>query len=43
MDFSFSCLAEGIITWGSQLVERKGRYVTFYGCSRYPACKFTTQ
>ena len=28
---------------GGQLVERKGRYGTFYGCSRYPACKFTTQ
>lgn len=25
----------------SQLVERKGRYGRFYGCSHYPQCKFT--
>ncbi len=28
---------------GGQLVQRKGRYGSFYGCSNYPNCKFTTQ
>lgn len=28
---------------GGHLVERKGKYGTFYGCSDYPNCKFTTQ
>ncbi len=26
---------------GSQLVERKGKYGTFIGCSNYPKCKYT--
>ena len=26
---------------GAKLVERKGPYSTFYGCSNYPKCKFT--
>lgn len=26
---------------GGQLVERKGRYGKFWGCSNYPRCKFT--
>jgi len=26
---------------GGQLVERKGKYGRFYGCSNYPKCKFT--
>ena len=25
---------------GSRLIERRGNYGTFYGCSRYPYCKF---
>ena len=25
---------------GSRLIERKGKYSSFYGCSRYPYCKF---
>ncbi|WP_099353870.1 DNA topoisomerase family protein [Fredinandcohnia onubensis] len=25
---------------GSDLVERKGKYGTFLGCSNYPKCKF---
>lgn len=28
---------------GGRLVERNGRYGSFYGCSNYPKCKFTTQ
>lgn len=28
---------------GGQLMLRKGRYGSFYGCSNYPNCKFTTQ
>lgn len=28
---------------GGQLVQRNGRYGSFYGCSNYPYCKFTTQ
>lgn len=28
---------------GGQLMLRKGRYGSFYGCSNYPQCKFTTQ
>lgn len=28
---------------GGRLVERRGRYGMFYGCSNYPKCKFTTQ
>lgn len=27
---------------GGQLVLRKGKYGSFYGCSNYPNCKFTT-
>ncbi len=27
---------------GGSLVLRQGRYGTFYGCSNYPKCKFTT-
>lgn len=27
---------------GSSLVRREGRYGSFYGCSNYPKCKFTT-
>ncbi len=27
---------------GSRLVERRGKYGFFYGCSNYPKCKFTT-
>lgn len=27
---------------GGNLVERNGKYGTFYGCSNYPKCKFTT-
>ena len=26
---------------GGELVKRKGRYGRFYGCSNYPACKYT--
>ncbi|WP_418682001.1 topoisomerase DNA-binding C4 zinc finger domain-containing protein [Alistipes putredinis] len=26
---------------GGRLVERKGAYGRFYGCSNYPKCKFT--
>ena len=26
---------------GGRLVERKGKYGSFYGCSNYPKCKFT--
>ncbi|MGY3716963.1 NERD domain-containing protein [Sutcliffiella cohnii] len=28
---------------GSQLVMRKGKYGTFYGCSSFPKCKYTKQ
>jgi hypothetical protein len=28
---------------GGHLVERNGKYGTFYGCSNYPKCRFTTQ
>ena len=28
---------------GGHLVQRNGKYGTFYGCSNYPKCKFTTQ
>lgn len=28
---------------GGKLVERKGRYGTFWGCSNYPRCKFTSK
>lgn len=28
---------------GGTLVKRTGRYGTFYGCSNYPRCKFTTK
>ena len=28
---------------GGRLVERRGKYGSFYGCSNYPRCKFTTQ
>ena len=28
---------------GGTLVMRNGRYGSFYGCSNYPRCKFTTQ
>lgn len=28
---------------GGKLVERRGRYGVFYGCSNYPKCKFTKQ
>ncbi len=28
---------------GGELVERKGRYSSFYGCSNYPNCKFTLE
>ena len=28
---------------GGRLVERKGHYGSFLGCSNYPRCKFTTQ
>lgn len=27
---------------GGNLVTRTGKYGTFYGCSNYPKCKFTT-
>lgn len=26
---------------GGQLVKRRGKYGSFYGCSNYPKCKFT--
>lgn len=26
---------------GSQLIKRRGKYGSFYGCSNYPKCKFT--
>lgn len=26
---------------GGNLIERRGKYGTFYGCSNYPKCKFT--
>ena len=28
---------------GGRLVERRSKYGSFYGCSNYPNCKFTTQ
>ena len=28
---------------GGNLIKRKGKYGTFYGCSNYPKCKFTSQ
>lgn len=28
---------------GGNLIKRKGKYGTFYGCSNYPNCRFTTQ
>lgn len=28
---------------GGNLVERKGRYGGFWGCSNYPRCKFTIE
>ena len=28
---------------GGRLVERRGKYGSFYGCSNYPNCKFITQ
>ena len=28
---------------GADMVQRTGRYGTFYACSRYPACRFTKQ
>lgn len=28
---------------GGHLVERNGKYGTFYGCSNYPKCRFTIQ
>ncbi len=28
---------------GADMVQRTGRYGTFFACSRYPACKFTKQ
>lgn len=28
---------------GGHLIRRNGKYGTFYGCSNYPKCKFTTQ
>ena len=28
---------------GGHLVERRGQYGTFYGCSNYPQCKFTVR
>ena len=28
---------------GGELVEREGRYGSFYGCSNYPKCKFTLE
>lgn len=28
---------------GGRLVERRGKYGFFYGCSNYPKCRFTTQ
>ena len=28
---------------GADMVQRTGRYGTFFACSRYPACRFTKQ
>ena len=28
---------------GGQLIKRNGKYGSFYGCSNYPNCKFTTK
>lgn len=28
---------------GGKLIARKGKYGSFYGCSNYPSCKFTTR
>lgn len=28
---------------GGKLIERKGKYGIFFGCSNYPKCKFTTK
>ena len=30
-------------TCGGEMVERKGKYGTFYACINYPTCKFTKQ
>lgn len=39
-----SKIASGICPrCGGTLVLRSGRYGTFYGCSNYPTCKFTTK
>lgn len=36
-------LASGICPkCGGKLVQRNGRYGSFYGCSNYPKCRFTT-
>lgn len=41
-DVVYSKINSGICPrCGGQLVERKGRYGIFYGCSNYPKCKFT--
>ena len=41
-NFSKSALRQGICPYcGSELKVRKGKYGTFFGCSRYPKCKYT--
>ena len=38
-----SIIASGICPqYGGTLVRRNGKYGSFYGCSNYPKCKFTT-
>ena len=40
----YNKVAQGICPkCGGNLVMRTGKYGTFYGCSNYPKCKFTTQ
>ena len=39
-----SKIASGICPrCGDSLIERKGKYGSFYGCSNYPQCKFTVK
>lgn len=41
---SFALINSGICPkCGGHLIERKGKYGTFYGCSNYPKCRFTVQ
>ena len=44
MDAKEELIEQGVCPkCGGTLVERKGKYGEFIGCSNYPKCKFTTQ